>query len=146
MKILGCSCIFPTPHIQQTARYYAEKLGFRAEEYLECEEPHICLYRGAAEIILLQAQTGKVVPNRQLYGYGYDAYLYTTDQDQLEAEFRKAGVAFARPLSSTDYQNREFVIEDLDGRWIAFGAKEDGQPSAIRERCRILFQLYRQTH
>lgn len=76
-----------TPHIQQTARYYAEKLGFRAEEYLECEEPHICLYRGAAEIILLQAQAGKVVPNRQLYGYGYDAYLYTTDQDQLEAEF-----------------------------------------------------------
>ena len=25
----------------------------------------------------------------------------------------------------TDYKNKEFVIEDLDGRWIAFGLKED---------------------
>ena len=25
----------------------------------------------------------------------------------------------------TDYKNKEVVIEDLDGRWIAFGLKED---------------------
>lgn len=24
----------------------------------------------------------------------------------------------------TDYNNKEFVIEDVDGRWIAFGIKQ----------------------
>ncbi len=28
-------------------------------------------------------------------------------------------------LHKTDYHNQEFVIEDIDGRWIYFGIKED---------------------
>ena len=122
MFLRGMSCIFPVPDIQKTARYYTETLGFRAEEYLECQEPHICLYRDDAEIILLKGNH-EVVPNRTLYGYGFDAYLYTDDQEKLEAEFAAAGVKFARPLTVTDYQNKEFVVEDPDGRWVAFGLK-----------------------
>ena len=101
-----------------------DKLGFRAVEYLDCREPHICLYLDKAEIILLQADTDRIRPNRQLYGYGYDAYLYTEDQDALEKEFISKGVKVVRPLGMTDYQNREFVIEDIDGRWLAFGIKQ----------------------
>ena len=123
MSIRGLSCIFPVPDIKKTAEYYVEKLGFREVEYLECQEPHICLYRDEAEIILLQANTDKVLPNRTLYGYGFDAYLYTEDQELLEKEFLDKGVNFARRLNITDYQNKEFVIEDIDGRWLAFGLK-----------------------
>ena len=122
MFLRGMSCIFPVPDIQKTARYYAETLGFRAVEYLDCQEPHICLYRDDAEIILLKGNH-EVVPNRTLYGYGFDAYLYTDDQERLEKEFADAGVKFARPLTVTDYQNKEFVVEDPDGRWVAFGLK-----------------------
>ena len=123
MSLRGVSCIFPVPDIKKTAEYYVEKLGFRAVEYLECQEPHICLYRDEAEIILLQANTNQVLPNRTLYGYGFDAYLYTEDQELLEKEFLDKGVNFARRLNITDYQNKEFVIEDIDGRWLAFGLK-----------------------
>lgn len=123
MSLRGLSCIFPVPDIKKTAEYYVEKLGFRAVEYLECQEPHICLYRDDAEIILLQANTNQVLPNRTLYGYGFDAYLYTEDQELLEKEFVDKGVNFARRLNITDYQNKEFVIEDIDGRWLAFGLK-----------------------
>ena len=123
MSIRGLSCIFPTPDIQKTAKYYTEKLGFRAVEYLQCAEPHICLYRDDSEIILLQGNT-EVIPNRTLYGYGFDAYLYTEFQEQLEQEFAAKGVKFARPLKVTDYQNKEFVMEDIDGRWLAFGLKQ----------------------
>lgn len=123
MSLRGLSCIFPVPDIKKTAEYYVEKLGFRAVEYLECQEPHICLYRDDAEIILLQANTNQVLPNRTLYGYGFDAYLYTEDQELLEKEFLDKGVNFARRLNITDYQNKEFVIEDIDGRWLAFGLK-----------------------
>ena len=94
-------------------------------EYVECEEPHICLYRDKTEIILLKANTDRVFTNRELYGYGYDAYLYTSEMEELEKQLSRNGVKIARPLSMTDYKNREFVIEDIDGRWIAFGRKED---------------------
>lgn len=122
MSIRGLSCIFPVPDIQKTAEYYTSKLGFRAVEYLQCAEPHICLYRDDSEIILLQGNK-EVIPNRTLYGYGFDAYLYTEFQEQLEQEFAEKGVKFARPLKVTDYQNKEFVVEDIDGRWLAFRLK-----------------------
>ena len=32
-------------------------------------------------------------------------------------------VKFIKHLNATDYQNREFLIEDPDGRWLAFGLK-----------------------
>lgn len=122
MSIRGLSCIFPVPDINATAEFYVRKLGFRAVEYLDCSEPHICLYRDDSEIILLQANSS-VTPNRILYGYGYDAYLYSGNQEELEKEFEKSSVKFIRHLNVTDYQNKEFVIEDTDGRWLAFGLK-----------------------
>ena len=122
MSIRGLSCIFPVPDIKKTAEFYTSTLGFRAVEYLECNEPHICLYRDDSEIILLKANA-PVIPNRTLYGYGYDAYLYTENQEQLQEEFLQKGVSIVRPLNITDYQNKEFVIEDTDGRWLAFGLK-----------------------
>lgn len=123
MSISGLSCIFASPDIKKTAGFYVSKLGFRAVEYLECTEPHICLYRDDIEIILLQANTNNVLPNRTLYGYGYDAYLYTGSQELLEKEFIEKEVMFIKHLHTTDYQNSEFVVEDIDGRWLAFGLK-----------------------
>jgi len=123
MHISGLSCIFPVPDIRNTTKFYTEKLGFRAIEYLECLEQHVCLYRDDVEIILLRANTDKVLPNRTLYGYGYDAYLYAENQELLEKEFTENNVKFIKHLHTTDYQNREFVIEDTDGRWLAVGLK-----------------------
>ncbi len=122
MSMGSLSCIFPVPDIKKTADYYVSKLGFRAVEYLECKEPHICLYRDTVEIILLKSNTS-VKPNRTLYGYGYDAYLYTGNQELLEKEFTEKDVMFVKHLNTTDYQNKEFVIEDIDGRWLGFGLK-----------------------
>ena len=123
MAISGLSCIFPVPDIERTAEFYVRRMGFRAVKYLDFTEPHICLYRDGAEILLLRAGR-EVLPNRELYGYGYDAYLYTDEQEALEREMRAAGVRIVRALNTTDYGNREFVAEDADGRWLAFGRKQ----------------------
>ncbi len=117
-------CVFPTPDILRTADYYEQVLGFRAVRYLDAKEPHICLYRDHTEIILTRSNGQAVVPNRELYGYGYDAHFITDDQATLQAEFAARGAKLVRPLSVTDYHNQEFVIEDIDGRWIGFGIKE----------------------
>lgn len=122
--IIGLSAIFPCDDIEKTASFYEDKLGFRAVKYLTVAEPHICLYKDDVEIILTRtAGTTSFKPNRVLYGYGYDAYFYTKNQEKLAQTFEAAGVNFVRPLSTTDYGNTEFVIEDCDGRHLAFGCK-----------------------
>ena len=47
-----------------------------------------------------------------------------TPPQSLEQEYRSRGVKIVRNLNMTDYQNKEFVIEDIDGRWLAFGLKQ----------------------
>lgn len=116
--------VFPTPNIEETAKYYNEVLGFRVVEYLDVKEPHICLYRDNVEIILTKANNGKVYPNRELYGYSEDSYFITDNQETLQNEFISKGANIVRPLHLTDYNNLEFVLEDIDGRWIAFGMKQ----------------------
>lgn len=124
MKLIGLSCIFPSKDIRKTAEYYKIKLEFDIVEYLQSKQPHICMYKDNIEIILTQANHEEIKPNRLLYGYGYDAYIYTNNQLELQERFKKAGVKIVIPLTQTDYNNKEFVIEDIDGRWIAFGLKE----------------------
>lgn len=117
--------IFPVPNIEKTANFYVAVFGFKRIDYLGAREPHICLYRDKVEIILTKADKA-VLPNRKLYGYGYDAYFIAEDLEELQADFQKRGAKIVRPLKTTDYQNKEFVVEDCDGRWLAFGVKEKG--------------------
>lgn len=116
--------VFPATDIRATAAFYAEKLGFRRVDYLDAKEPHVCLYRERVEIILTQSHGQKVIPNHVLYGYGGDAYIITRNQQELQDEFTEKGVKFVKRLEMTDYHNREFAIEDIDGRWLYFGIKE----------------------
>ncbi|MEO2257565.1 VOC family protein [Paenibacillus amylolyticus] len=122
--LLMSHSVFPTLDMKRTAQFYEEKMGFRVVEYLDATEPHICLYRDLTEIILTQSNGQKVIPNRELYGYGYDAYFITQNQEELQQELINADVKIVRVLNHTDYNNKEFVIEDIDGRWIAFGIKQ----------------------
>jgi hypothetical protein len=117
--------VFPTLDIIKTADFYEQMMGFKAIRYLDANESHICLYRDTTEIILTKTNGQKVIPNRELYGYGYDAYFITKNQEELQKEFLNSNVKIVRSLDSTDYNNKEFVVEDIDGRWLAFGIKID---------------------
>lgn len=119
-------CVFPTPNIFLTAEYYERVMGFKAIKYLNATHAHICLYRDSTEIILTQSNGQEVIPNRKLYGYGYDAYFIINKQEELQEEFKVAGANIVRPLFNTEYNNQEFVVEDVDGRWIGFGIKGKG--------------------
>ncbi len=124
MKLYASHPVFPVPDIRKTAEFYEKKLGFRRVDYLDANEKHICLYRNDVEFILTQSEGKEVIPNRKLYGYGGDAYVIVKDQERLEDEYREKGVKIVQKLHKTDYHNQEFVIEDIDGRWIYFGFKD----------------------
>ena len=117
--------VFPTPNIKRTAEFYVKNLEFNAVEYLNCAEPHICLYKDDIEIILTDSKGRSVITNREQYGYGYDAYIIVDNQEELQKEFDSKGLKIEKRLSVTDYNNKELVLEDVDGRWLGFGVKLD---------------------
>lgn len=114
--------IFPSTDMNRTAKFY-EHIGFRAVRYLDSDEPHICLYRDQIEVVLIQSNQKRIVPNREVHGSGYDAYFITDNQGEMEESLSELGVKIVRPLVTTDYNNKEFVFEDIDRRWIAVGNK-----------------------
>ncbi len=124
MELCMSHSVFPVPNIEKTAEYYHDILGFRRVDYLGAKEKHICLYRDGVEFILTQSNGQKVIPNRELYGYGGDAYVIVRDQEALQDEYEARGAKIVQRLHKTDYHNQEFVLEDIDGRWIYFGIKE----------------------
>lgn len=117
-----CLQIFPVGDINKTANYY-KSLEFRAVYYLESSQPHVCLYRDNIEIILTKSRNNSIVPNRECHGYGYDAYFVAENQKEIQEEFINLGVKIVSPLATTDYNNNEFIFEDIDRRWIAIGNK-----------------------
>ena len=54
-----------------------------------------------------------------------DAYLFVDDADALYAEYLARGVEFTRTLGNTEWESREFVVKDCDGRLLAFGAEQE---------------------
>lgn len=124
MELYASHCVFPCNDIIATAEYYEKYLGFKRVDYLDALEKHICLYRDNVEFILTQSSGQKVIPNHLMYGYGGDAYVIVKEQEALEKEYEAKGVKIVCHLHKTDYHNKEFVIEDIDGRYIYFGIKE----------------------
>jgi hypothetical protein len=116
--------ILPVTDLNRTAEYYSKMLRFTAVHYQQSQQPHICLYRDNVEIILIKSKLSKIEPNRIVHGYGYDGYFTTNDVLQIYNELVSNNVTIVHPLGMTEYGNLEFVLEDIDGRWIAIGIKQ----------------------
>ena len=116
--------VFPTPNIIKTSEFYEKIMGFKSVQYLNDKQPHIYLYRDSTEIILTKLNGEDVIPKRKLYGHWYDAYFITDNQKKLQEELRTAGANIILQLFNTEYNHQEFVVEDIDGRWICFGINE----------------------
>ena len=125
MRFTGVSCILPVPRPAKTAAFY-ESLGFRAVEVRRGERTQIRLYRDQAELILVQSPAVTTMPNRALYGEECDVYLYTDNPAALEKEFRRKGAKLVRSLADT--RGQEFLLEDIDGRWLSFRAPFSARP------------------
>jgi hypothetical protein len=52
-----------------------------------------------------------------------DAYLIIEDVDALYAEYAARGVEFTRGVANMPWNAREFIVNDCDGRLLAFGAR-----------------------
>ena len=59
-----------------------------------------------------------------MHGHSYDDYFTALDVQSFYQEVCKNNIKIAKPLNLIDYGNQEFVLEDVDGRWIVIGLKK----------------------
>ena len=64
---------------------------------------------------MLQAKADRIIPNRELYGYGFDAYLYVENQELLEKEFKEKELAqdmkiHAKMIKKTHQRTRRKLL------------------------------------
>ena len=106
-------CVDPV----KTALFYETKLGFKAAHLDDEKMPHIRLVRDNIVIALVKSPVRMALPSM------YDLIIYVTEPLLLYHEVKANGVKIIEELpdareSEKAKTNRQFVIEDNDGRKI----------------------------
>jgi len=127
-RLANVAPVLVSRDIRRTTAYYRDVLGFDAVEHYESAEPFATLYRDSVELVVVQAARGRVEPNHERYGAGYDVYLDPEDLagvDLLYEELRGKGAQIVAAPAATPYGSYEFVLEDIDGRRVGIGRIKD---------------------
>jgi hypothetical protein len=112
---------FFTTDMAATLTYYRDKLGFECIGTWQDPPVYAIVARDEHRIHFRYAESGR--PNPDKYDDELlDAYVFIENADVLYAEYATRGVEFTRGLGNTPWQSREFVVQDCDGRLLAFGA------------------------
>lgn len=118
MKINSSATVLPVSDLDASLRYFAEVLGFREEfrfgQYagIERDECHIHL-----------SQHGN--PNTSEPGSGA-VYIFCDEVDGYFAEIVSRGAQVMEKPKNYEYGMRDFVVRDLDGNRLSFGAASTG--------------------
>ncbi len=115
--------VFPCPDPVRTALFYEDKLGFKATHLSDEKMPHIRLVRDNIVIALVESPV-RISPLK------YDLIIYISEPLLLYHELKASGVKIIEELpeakaSEKAESNRQFVIEDCDGRKICFSQSSE---------------------
>ncbi|WP_425616120.1 VOC family protein [Anatilimnocola sp. NA78] len=118
MKINIAATVLPVSDLEASLRYFVHVLGFREEfrfgQYAGIERDECKLHLSAHG----NPNTGKP-------GSGA-VYLFCDEVDSYFAEIRNRGALVVEEPKNYDYQMRDFVVRDLDGNHLSFGAPIGG--------------------
>jgi len=112
---------FFTADLPATLAWYQHKLGFACVGTSGDPPFYAIVARDGHAIHFRCAKPPLATPEKYAEEL-LDAYLRVEDADALYAEYHSKGVEFTRELADMPWQTREFVVKDLDGRLLAFGA------------------------
>ena len=113
--------VFFTTDIPATLAYYKDKLGFECLGTWHDPPVYAIVARDEHKIHFRCAEPPTANPGKYEDEL-LDAYLSIEDADKLYAEYASRGAEFIRGLADMPWHSREFVVNDCDGRLLAFGA------------------------
>ena len=115
----ACAPVFACLDPLKTSLFYEKNLGFKATHLDDEKMPHIRLTRDNIVLALVESPVRIASPSM------YELIIYVTEPMLLYHELKAAGVKIIEELpeakeSEKASSNRQFVIEDCDGRRICF--------------------------
>ena len=121
-KLTGSAPILFVKDVAVSANYYRDKLGFTYDQFWG-DPPGFCILERDNYHIMLARAKGEthIVPHNALLDGMWDIYFWVDDSPALCADTNERGAIIQTELHDTGYGCREFVVEDIDGYWIAFG-------------------------
>lgn len=113
----ACAPVFACLDPLKTSLFYEKNLGFKATHLDDEKMPHIRLTRDNIVLALVESPVRIAAPSM------YELIIYVTEPMLLYHELKAAGVKIIEELpeakeSEKASSNRQFVIEDCDGRRI----------------------------
>ncbi len=119
-------------NVVKSVEFYTDKLDFKVD-WMGERPLFAIISRENCTLMLRQLKKEQLVrPNRRPFieaGWhtegqeAWDLYVWVDDADKLFAEFKQKDVSIIKAIQDTDYGNRDFEIEDLDGYILCFGHK-----------------------
>lgn len=119
----AASAVFVCSDPLKTALFYEQKCGFKAVHLNDESMPHIRLERDNISIVLAEGKGDAVLPMRKRSDFMYDMYIYASEPFLLQSTLESSGVNIVDRLPDAKEAvnsniNRQFVMEDCDGRYI----------------------------
>ncbi|RNC87082.1 MAG: hypothetical protein ED556_06565 [Winogradskyella sp.] len=121
-------------NVAASVEFYSQKLGFTID-FLGKKPLFAIISRGDVSLMLRQLkQPNFSRPNRKPFveagwhtdgAEAWDAYVWVDEVDALYNEFKSKNVSIVKEIQNTEYGNRDFEIEDLDGYILCFGESID---------------------
>lgn len=128
MKKVGIQWIVES--VTNSVEFYSKQLGFEID-FIGDGPQFAIVSRGNFSVLLRQLKVvGLKSPNRVPFikaGWhtngqeAWDAYVWVEDADNLFKEFKTNDVSIIKTIQNTEYGNRDFEIEDIDGYILCFG-------------------------
>ena len=108
--------IIPVADPLAAANYYRDVLGFTISFLWEDPPSYAVINREDAVSIHFTKTDHKPTNDGTP-----KMYIFVHNVDALYEEYKKSGATIIEPINDTDYQMREFVIEDLNGIKLVIG-------------------------
>ena len=103
------------------ARYWKDKLGFKAELFGDPPGFAILQRDGAVVMLSLAPQDAEIKPNWKVAEKAWDAFIWVNDAKAIYQEFIERGATIDWTLYEAPWGGLEFGIQDAQGYDIAFG-------------------------
>jgi uncharacterized glyoxalase superfamily protein PhnB len=101
----------PSADLGRAVAYYAQKLGFEVAMRLP-ENEYAIVERDGVAIHLFNDQSTKSAP--------VGVHIFTSDLDQLFAEFQTKGATITQKIEQKPWGNRDFRVRDEFGNELKF--------------------------
>lgn len=105
--------------LQEARAFYQDKLGFQVE--FAYQDFYASVQRDGITIHLKLSDEPDPSHAFKHQNEHLDVYISTDNIEVLYAEFQSRGVNFLKPLHTTEWNTREFVVQDNSGYILYFG-------------------------